>query len=669
MKSLGIDIETYSSVDLKEAGVYAYCDAPDFEVLLIGYKFDEDDNVTVIDMTSIEIDTLEMLYPEFWEALTDPNVIKTAFNANFERTALVKYFEQSMPPEQWRCTAVLASTLGLPRSLGAVGEALGLPQEQVKDKIGKSLIDYFCKPCKPTKANKGRTRNLPGHDPEKWKLFIEYNRQDVVAEQAILEKLRPYPMTENEVRLWEFDQRMNDRGICLDMDLANGIVEYDETARARLMEEARQLTGLSNPNSLAQLKTWFYDTYGIEIKSLTKDTIDGIMDDISTQVEHGFLHHKEAEAGMRILEIRKALGKTSTSKYQAMQRAVCNDGKLRGILQFYGANRTGRWAGRIVQVHNLPQNKIPDIDLARDMAAKKEFELLELMFGETAFVFSQLIRTAFVASPGCRFVVSDFSAIEARVIAWLSDEKWRLDVFQTHGKIYEASASQMFNVPIENIKKGSKLRQQGKVAELALGYGGGFGAIKRMDYEGSIPDDEIPMLISNWRAASPKICKFWYTCEGAAKLAIKERRTVKIQHGLEFSYINHILFIKLPSGRKLAYYNAKLEPGKKGKEAVTYEGVDQDTKQWSRQETYGGKLVENIVQAVARDCLAETLLNVDSLGYMIVMHVHDEIIVDVPNEDTGALETIYKVMSKPIPWAPGLPLKGDGYETKFYKKD
>lgn len=669
MSCLGIDIETYSSVDIKEAGVYAYVEAPDFEILLIGYKFDSEDEPTVIDMTEIDQAALEMLYPELWETLTDPNIIKTAFNANFERAALAKYFDKPMPPEQWHCTMVHSSILGLPRSLAGVGEALGLPQDKQKDKIGKSLIDYFCKPCKPTKANKGRTRNLPGHDKEKWNLFIDYNRQDVVAEQAILEKLRPYPMTEQEINLWCFDQRMNDRGIGLDMDMVDGIVNHDEKAKATLMQEAQELTGLSNPNSLAQLKKWFKDKYLIEITSLTKDTIGSYIDLLRESVDGGLIFSSDAEEGIRVLEIRQALGKTSTSKYQAMQRAVCKDCKLRGILQFYGANRTGRWAGRIVQVHNLPQNKIPDIELAREMAANKEFDLLELMFGESAFVFSQLIRTAFIASPGCRFVVSDFSAIEARVIAWLANEEWRLEVFRTHGKIYEASASQMFHVPLESIKKGSKLRQQGKVAELALGYGGGFGAMKRMDYSGSIPDDEIPMLISNWRAASPKIVKFWYTCEGAAKAAIKEHRTVKIQHGLQFSYINHILFVKLPSGRKLAYYNAMLEPGRNGNEAITYEGVNQETKAWSRQETYGGKLVENIVQAVARDCLAETMLNVDALGYKIVMHVHDEIIVDVPTEDKDALKRIYEVMSKPIEWAPGLPLKGDGYETPFYKKD
>lgn len=359
-----------------------------------------------------------------------------------------------------------------------------------------------------------------------------------------------------------------------------------------------------------------------------------------------------------MLRIRQELGKTSVKKYQAMSQAVCPDGRLRGVLQFYGANRTGRWAGRIVQVHNLPQNKIPDLDLARQLVKDEDFETLELLFEGVPFVFSQLIRTTFVPSPGCRFVVSDFSAIEARVTAWLADEQWRLDVFNGHGKIYEASAAQMFHVPIESVKKGSKLRQQGKVAELALGYGGGFGAMKKMDKAGTIPDDEIPMIISNWRKASPRICKFWYNVEGAAKTAMEERRTVKLKHGITFSYINHILFIGLPSGRKLAYYNARIEDGKKGKPAITYEGVDQETKAWGRNETWGGKLVENIVQAVARDCLAETIKRVSSAGYQIVMHVHDEIIVDVPKADTSALKTITDIMAQPISWAPGCPCGG-----------
>lgn len=658
MRTMGVDIETYSSANIKESGVYAYAAAPDFEILLIGYQMDGGP-VQVIDLTDPLYDPED--FSEFWAALVDPGMVKTAYNANFERTCLAAWTGKPMPPEQWRCTAVHAATLGLPGNLAGVGAALGLPQDKQKDAAGKRLIDYFCKPCRPTKANGGRTRNLPEHAPEKWEQFVEYNRQDVVAEAAIKAQLAVYKIPAAEQQLWNLDQRMNDNGVLLDMDLADKIIRYDEIYRRRLMEEAGELTGLENPNSLNQLKDWFLSTYQMEIKSITKDTIPQIKEELEKL--------PGAEPAIRMLRIRQELGKTSVKKYQAMSQAVCPDGRLRGVLQFYGANRTGRWAGRIVQVHNLPQNKIPDLDLARQLVKDEDFETLELLFEGVPFVFSQLIRTTFIPSPDCRFVVSDFSAIEARVTAWLADEQWRLDVFNGHGKIYEASAAQMFHVPIESVKKGSKLRQQGKVAELALGYGGGFGAMKKMDKAGTIPDDEIPMIISNWRKASPRICKFWYNVEGAAKTAMEERRTVKLKHGITFSYINHILFIGLPSGRKLAYYNARIEDGKKGKPAITYEGVDQETKAWGRNDTWGGKLVENIVQAVARDCLAETIKRVSSAGYQIVMHVHDEIIVDVPTADTGALKTITDIMAQPISWAPGLPLRGDGYETDYYRKD
>lgn len=670
MRIMNVDIETYSSVDIKTAGAYAYAEAPDFEILLIAYKIDGGP-VEVIDLTrhrnadtwkkpEYRLENLRYMDSVLADALEDPGCVKTAYNANFERTCLAAYFKASMPPEQWRCTAVHAATLGLPGTLGAAGEALGLPEDKQKDKAGKSLIQYFCRPCKPTKANGGRTRNLPEHAPEKWAQFVEYNRQDVVTENAIREKLSIYPIPEDEQRLWELDQRMNDQGVRLDMPFVEKILDFDRGYQERLLEEARRITGLDNPNSLAQLKRWLADRYGMEIKSITKDAIPGIMGELKKK--------PDAKPALRMLEIRQELGKTSTKKYAAMKNAVCRDGCLRGILQFYGANRTGRWAGRIVQVHNLPQNKIPDIDYARELVSEGDFESLEMLFEGVPFVFSQLIRTAFIPSPGCRFCVADFSAIEARVIAWLAGEEWRLEVFRTHGKIYEASASQMFHVPIENIKKGSKLRQQGKVAELALGYGGAFGAIKAMDKAGSIPDNEIPMLVANWRRASPNICRFWREAEAAAKMAIRERRTVKLKNGIAFSYINRILFIRLLSGRKLAYFDAKIEETAEG-ESITYAGVEQKTKRWGRLETWGGKLVENIVQATARDCLAETMMRVSGMGYKIVMHVHDEIIVDAPRKDIHALDNIIRVMAQEIPWAPGLPLKGDGYETDFYKKD
>lgn len=680
MHIMNVDIETYSDVDIKTAGAYAYAESPAFEILLIAYKID-DKPVKVIDLfhhkkwvsENIRLGLVISRGTKIWErfhdcdefhdALLDPDYIKTAYNANFERTCLAAYYKKSMPPEQWRCTAVHAATLGLPSTLGAVGEALGLPEDAQKDKIGKSLIQYFCKPCRPTKANGGRTRNLPEHAPEKWAQFVEYNRQDVVTETAIREKLSIYPIPEEEQRLWELDQRMNDKGVRLDMPFVDNILGFDGGYQERLMEEAREVTGLDNPNSLPQLKGWFKDSYGMDVKSLTKDTIPKIVEEL--EASEGLF---DIQPALRVLEIRKELGKTSTKKYVAMKKAVCRDGYLRGVLQFYGANRTGRWAGRIVQVHNLPQNKIPDIDYARELVSEGDFETLELLFEGVPFVFSQLIRTAFVPSPGCRFCVADFSAIEARVIAWLAREEWRLEVFRTHGKIYEASASQMFHVPIEDIRKGSKLRQQGKVAELALGYGGAFGAIKSMDKAGSIPDDEIPMLVANWRRASPNICRFWREAEAAAKMAIRERRAVKLKNGISFSYINRILFIRLLSGRKLAYFDARIENTEKG-DAITYAGVEQKTKRWGRLDTWGGKLVENIVQATARDCLAATMMQVDRMGYRIMMHVHDEIIVDAPKEDIHALDNIIRVMGQELPWAPGLPLKGDGYETDFYKKD
>ncbi|HCR83887.1 MAG TPA: hypothetical protein DIW07_10835 [Lachnospiraceae bacterium] len=669
MQVMNVDIETYSSVDIREAGAYAYAEAPDFEILLIGYKINNDP-VKVLDLKTGPAKQGALLTEKqkafsqecnaFYSALTDPDYIKTAYNANFERTCLASYLKQAMPPEQWMCTAVHAATLGLPATLGAVGDALGLPEDQQKDKVGKSLIQYFCKPCKPTKTNGGRTRNLPEHDRKKWSLFVEYNRQDVVTENAIREKLSIYPIPEDEQKLWCLDQRMNDNGVRLDMPFVENILDYDKTYQERLREEAERITGLDNPNSLAQLKNWYKENYGMNIKSITKDTIPEIKDTLKEKAQ--------TQSGIRMLEIRQEMGKTSTKKYTAMKNAVCRDGRLKGVLQFYGANRTGRWAGRIVQVHNLPQNKIPDIDLARELVAEGDFSSLEMLFEGMPFVFSQLIRTAFIPSESCRFCVADFSAIEARVIAWLADEQWRLDVFRTHGKIYEASASQMFHVPLENIKKGSKLRQQGKVAELALGYGGAFGAIKAMDKAGSIPDEEIPMLVANWRKASPKICKFWREAETAAKMAIKERRTVRLKNGIAFSYINRILFIHLLSGRKLAYFDAKIEQTDKG-ESITYAGIEQQSKRWGRLETWGGKLVENIVQATARDCLAVTMQQVSQAGYSIVMHVHDEIICDVPKKDTGALKKITDIMAESIPWAPGLPLRGDGYETDFYKKD
>lgn len=653
---MGIDIETYSSVDLAKAGVYAYTEAPDFDILLIGYKYDDEDEVHVIDTLAVDRDFDEELY-EFRQALTDPSIVKTAFNANFERTCLAKWTGAAMPPEEWRCTMIKALTMGLPGNLADVGMALGLPEDKLKDPQGKALIQFFSKPCKPTRTNGQRTRNLPAHDPEKWKLFIAYNRQDVVTEQEILKRLAIYKIPDAEQALWSLDQHMNDNGVKLDIPMVEKIVEYDTQRRQELQEEAQTITGLSNPNSLAQLKKWLA-SQGVEMASVTKDTIaEALAGDLPENVR-------------RMLEIRTALGKTSVAKYSTMLTAVCQDHRLRGILQFYGANRSGRWAGRLVQTHNLAKNSLPDLDLARELAAAGDFDTMQTLFGETAFVFSELIRTAFIPSDGCRFVVSDFAAIEARVISWISGEEWRLEAFRAGKDIYCETASQMYKVPVVKHGENGHLRQKGKVAELACGYQGGIGAMKRMDKGGTIPEEELQAVVDAWRAANPKIPKLWRTCELAAKTAIEEHRTVRIAHGIAFSYINGNLFIKLPSGRKLCYWDTrlKLDP-RDGRDHIVYMGVNQETKQWGETETYGGKLVENIVQATARDCLAVAMTRVSELGYKIVMHVHDEMIVDVPNEDTKAPAVINDIMGQPIDWAPGLPLKGDTYETPFYKKD
>ena len=653
---MGVDIETYSSVDLAGAGVDAYTEAPDFDILLIGYKFDDEDAIHVIDTLAVDRDFDEELY-EFREALTDPDIVKTAFNANFERTCLAKWTGAPMPPEEWRCTMIKALTLGLPGNLADVGIAMGLPEEKLKDPQGKALIQFFSKPCKPTRTNGQRTRNLPAHDPAKWKLFIEYNRQDVVTEQEILRRLAIYKTPESEQQLWSLDQHMNDNGVKLDIPMVEKIVEYDTQRRQELQEEARALTGLRNPNSLAQLKKWL-GAQGVPMTNVTKDTIAAA------------LQTELPENVRRMLEIRTALGKTSVAKYSTMLTAVCQDHRLRGILQFYGANRSGRWAGRLVQTHNLAKNTLPDLALARELATEGDFETMGTLFGETAFVFSELIRTAFIPSDGCRFVVSDFSAIEARVLAWIAGEEWVLDAFRAGKDIYCETAAMMYHVPVEKHGANSHLRQKGKVAVLACGYQGGVGAMKRMDKGGSIPEDELQSVVDQWREANPRVVKLWRTCEMAAKTAIQEHRTVRILRGIEFSYINRNLFIKLPSGRKLCYWDTRLKQDDyTGRLSIVYMGVNQETKQWGETETYGGKLVENIVQATARDCLAVAMTRVSSLDYKIVMHVHDEMIVDVPSTDTEAPGKITAIMAQPIDWAEGLPLKGDTYETPFYMKD
>ena len=906
MDTLAIDVETYSSVDISTSGAYKYVQAPDFQIMLFAYAFN-DEEVKIIDFMNGEY-----LPQEVNEALNDPKIIKTAFNANFERNAIeADTFDIYCPPEEWQCTMVKALTMGLPGSLGMVGKAMHFEEDKQKMKEGKALIQYFCKPCKPTKANSERTRNLPEHDPEKWEIFKTYCIQDVEVERDIRNKLSIYPTTDTEQRLWELDQRINDRGVGTDLVIIEKAIECDANYSIRLRNEAIEITGLSNPNSAAQLKKWIGERIGHEVTSLTKESVPVLLEEA------------DDENVIRILELRKLMAKTSIKKYQTMKNARCEDGRVRGLLQFYGANRTGRWAGRLVQVQNLPQNHLPDLDDARNCIRDGKFDDVEFLYDSVPDTLSQLIRTAFIPREGNRFIVADFSAIEARVIAWFAGEKWRMDVFKTHGKIYEASASQMFHVPIESVKKGSDLRARGKIAELACiaenqlvltnqglvkiqnvttnmmvwdglefvkhegviykgvkevitydgltatkdhlvwvggqsgaiqfgiaassgahiiqsgnsgqpiricennkprekmvknveplpsfntmhklwknsmgefrqsylrkikrmpnllqtkkntkmagqkiygcktemyklercklfklwgtrdriqihlcfrggvvddrklwitkkrdgvrqnkykwplrawksslgntptelcqstkvydiancgprnrftvsnklvhncGYGGGRGALIAMDKNKDIPEDNLDKLIKDWRNANTNIVKFWWDCDKAAKKAVSEKTTVSMQFGLKFIYAPGVLFIQLPSGRKLSYIRPKIADGKFGKPIITYEGMEQTTKQWTTLDTYGPKLVENIVQATARDCLAEAMFKVEKAGYDIVMHVHDEIITDVP-KNKGSLKEVNAIFGEPIAWAPGLPLSADGYETDYYKKD
>lgn len=652
MTVLQIDIETYSSVDLIKCGVYRYVEAPDFEILLFAYAYD-DDPVRVVDLTAFE-----ELPDKVLADLTNPNVVKTAYNANFERTCIKKHFGIECDPSQWRCTSVWALALGLPGYLEGVAKVLNL--EAQKDTRGKNLIKYFSVPCKPTKTNGKRTRNFPHHDPEKWQQYIEYNLQDVVVEREIRRKLERFPVPDHEWQLWALDQRINDRGVRLDPELVKQAIACDQQYGERLMEEAKNLTGLDNPNSDTQIKKWLANN-GLETPDgLGKDLIPDLLDAAPN------------EDVKKMLLLRKEMKKTSTSKYEAMERSMCGDERARGLLQFCGANRTWRWAGRLIQVQNLPQNKIEDLEVVREILRNGDFELLEMLYGAPPFVLSQLIRTAFVPSEGSRFIVSDFSAIEARVIAWLADEHWVLEVFRGHGKIYEATAANMFKVPLETITKGHEnyaLRAKGKVAVLACGYQGGPPALIKMGALASgIPEDELPRIIKQWRDANPRIVKLWYAAETAAIRAIQEKTTVNLAHGVKYRYAGGMLFADLPSGRSLCYANPRIKYDLKfNKDGIVFDGID-ERKKWSPQRTYGGRLVENLVQAIARDCLAVSLMRLDQEGYKTIMHVHDEVVLDVPI-GTGSVEHVTAVMGQDIPWAPGLPLKAAGFECDFYQKD
>lgn len=653
MTILQIDLETFSCVDLTKCGVYRYVEAPDFEILLFGFAYD-DDPVRVIDLTAFEDIPDQVLHD-----LTDPNVIKTAYNANFERTCISKQYGIKCDPLQWRCTSVWSLTLGLPGNLAGVAEVLKL--EAQKDTKGKALIKYFSVPCKPTKVNGQRTRNYPHHDPEKWEEYKSYNRQDVVVEREIRRKLERFPVPDHEWKLWALDQRINDQGVRLDPVLFRQAIACDEQYETRLVREAQELTGLNNPNSTTQLKEWLAD-HGL-------DTPDGL----SKEFMPALLDAASDEETRRVLELRQEMSKTSVDKFNAMDRSMCADERARGLLQFCGANRTWRWAGRLIQVQNLPQNKIKDLSVARETLRSGDFELVEMLFGSPPFVLSQLIRTAFIPSEGCRFIVSDFSAIEARVIAWMADENWVLEVFRGDGKIYEATAAQMFKVPFETIAKGRPnyaLRAKGKVAVLACGYGGGPPALIAMGaLKSGIAEDELPGLIKHWRKANPNIVRLWYAAEEAAITAVREKTTVNLAHGVRYRYEAGILFADLPSGRSLAYVNPRIKPEPEfNKDGLQYDGKDQIKNKWLPQRTWGGKLVENLIQAIARDCLAESMIRLDTEGYKIVMHVHDEVILDVPI-GTGSLENVTAIMGKPISWAPGLPLRAAGFECNFYMKD
>lgn len=641
---LSADIETFSNVDLIKCGVYAYADSPAFEILLFAYSFDGGET-QIIDLAQGE-----KLPAEVEEAIFDVSVTKTAYNANFERTCLSKYFGRYIPPESWHCSAVQAAMLALPRSLEDVGRALGLDEQKMKE--GKELIRYFCVPCKPTKANGGRTRNLPCHAREKWELFKTYCKRDVDVEKSIRRKLHNFPIPENEMELYRLDQRINDRGVLVDMGLVEQAIACERLHKEVVTKRAYELTGLENPNSVAQLKGWLGDM-GMEAESLSKKAVAEMIAETDGEVEE-------------LLRLRLLMAKTSVKKYEAMERSVCSDGRVHGLLQFYGANRTGRFAGRLVQIQNLPQNHLPDLELARELVKQGRFEDIELLYDSTPNVLSELIRTAFIPKPGCRFVVADFSAIEARVLAWLSGEQWRLDVFTSHGKIYEASASSMFHVPMEEITKGSLLRQKGKLAELGLGFGGASGALISMGaLDMGLTEEELPPLVAAWRKANPHITRFWWDVDAAAIKAVTEKQKTKVGK-IIFEYKSGILFITLPSGRKLSYVKPRMAVNRFGRDGLTYEGISEN-KKWSRIETYGPKLVENIVQGTARDLLAEAMLRVEKKGYPIVMHCHDEIIAEVP-EGIGSVDEMCEIMAVQPTWAEGLPLRADGYECSFYQK-
>lgn len=653
---LAIDIETYSDINLSDNGVYKYTDTPNFEILLFAYAFDNDP-VQIVDLAQGE-----KLPEKVLQALLDKNVIKTAFNAQFERVCINKYF--GIQTENWECTMIKAWSLGITGGLENVGKAIGLKPDMQKLMTGKNLIRLFSIPRKVTNPGqisllKKRTRLFPKDRPKEWEQFKTYCKQDVETERAIRDKLSRFPMPETEKQLYALDQRINDRGIMIDLNMAENAIAIDTEQTDRLTKMFQETTGLENPNSLTDIKTYIKEHVGKVIRSITKDNLDVLKDKLA-----------DYPSIVTVLDIRQQLSRTSISKYKKMIDIACHDHRARGLLQFYGASRTSRWAGRLIQVQNLPQNHIKDLDTARKIVKYGDLDLLQMLYDDPADILSQCIRTAIIPAPGKKFIVADFSAIEARIIAWIAGEQWRLDVFKTHGKIYEASASQMFNVPIKEIDKGSPLRQKGKIAELALGYQGSTGALKNMGaLKMGLTEDELPELVKQWRVANPKIVQLWYEVESKVMTAIQDRTTVRIKDNLTAIYQNSILFIELPSGRRLAYPKPQVIDHDRfpGKQKIIFQELNSDG-QWIETETYGGRLVENIVQATARDCLVHSMLKLDRAGYEIVMHVHDEVVIEI-EKNRDELKNVINLMSEDIPWAPGLPMRADGYECEYYQKD
>ena len=649
MKTLSIDIETYSSCDLAKSGVYRYAESSDFEVLLVGYAVDGGE-ANVIDIANGEKIPAEVI-----AALTDESVKKFAFNAQFERVCLSRFLGypkgEYLSPDSWYCTMVWSATLGLPLSLEKVGEVLGLKEQKLS--VGKDLIRFFCKPCEPTYANGGRTRNRPYHARDKWETFKAYNKRDVESEMAIQRKIAMFPVLDTEWENYHLDQRINDMGIALDMDFVDHAISCDETSSRRAEERAKTLSGIENPNSPAQLKAWLVEQ-GQSVESLSKAEVARLLKDATGNVEE-------------ILKLRQELAKSSVKKYIAMKSAVCADGRARGLIQFYGANRTGRYSGRLIQVQNLPQNHLSDLGGARQAVKAEDISEIERKYGNVSNVLSELIRTAFVPKQGSRFIVADYSAIEARVIAWYAKEDWRIKVFEEGGDIYCASASQMFKVPVVKNGVNGHLRQKGKIAELALGYGGSVGALKAMGATAmEIPEEELKPLVNAWRNSNPHIVQLWWAVDRATQYVVKSKQPYEC-YGLRFSYEKGILFIRLPSGRRLAYIRPRMGVNNFGSDCVTYEGLG-GTKKWERIESYGPKFVENIVQATARDILAGAIKRLSQHGYRITMHVHDEVVLEVPN-GRSSVEEVSRIMGETPEWAEGLCLRADGYECEFYRKE